>query len=74
MITEVQINRCSRLIESESITNYESRMVAEVKLYWIIYKQCSGSQIDLPETKDILQSWRHKWHALFGMQHTLVSP
>ncbi|KAH8430747.1 Zn(II)2Cys6 transcription factor domain-containing protein [Aspergillus melleus] len=66
MLSEAQIGHCTRFIESDSVTNYEARMVAEVKLYWIIYKHCSRSQIDLPEVERVLQNWQHEWHALFA--------
>ncbi|PLB52112.1 hypothetical protein P170DRAFT_453613 [Aspergillus steynii IBT 23096] len=66
MLNDTQIDQCARLVESDNVTNYEARMVAEVKLYWIIYQQCCGSQIDLPEVKHALQNWQHEWHALFA--------
>ncbi|KAI9042011.1 fungal specific transcription factor domain-containing protein [Aspergillus affinis] len=66
MLSEAQIGHCTRFIESDSVTNYEARMVAEVKLYWIIYQQCFGPQIELSEVRRVLQNWQHEWHALFA--------
>lgn len=41
-------------------------MVAEVKLYWLIYEKCSGPQGNLAETKLALQSWLQDWVDLFS--------
>ena len=41
-------------------------MVAEVKLYWIIYEKCSGTHVDLADTKAILQAWKQDWSNLFS--------
>lgn len=53
-------------MEADHVTNYEARMTAEVKLYWIIYQQCCGRQVDLNETKLALQGWQQEWAALFS--------
>ena len=51
---------------SDHVTNYETRMGAEIKLYWIIYQNCCGLQVNLAETKLALQSWQQEWAALFS--------
>lgn len=66
LLTQEQINRCVRFVESDNVTNYEARMAAEVNLYWIIYDKCCGSDIDLSETQLALQQWRQEWNTLFG--------
>ncbi|KAK9415739.1 hypothetical protein SUNI508_10217 [Seiridium unicorne] len=58
LLNQAQIDRCVRLFESDEITNYEARMVAEVKLYWIIYNKCGGPRVDLPATKMALRNWQ----------------
>jgi hypothetical protein len=55
-----------RFLESDEITNFEGRMVAEVKLYWIIYEKCCGPHVDLTEMKANLQAWKQDWATLFG--------
>lgn len=41
-------------------------MVAETKLYWIVYSYCCKSQVDLVEVKAVLEEWRSEWQELFG--------
>ena len=41
-------------------------MVAEVKLYWIVYEKCCGSQVNVADTKAALKAWQEDWAALFG--------
>lgn len=41
-------------------------MVAEVKLYWIVYEKCCGSQVNMADTKSALKAWQEDWAALFG--------
>ncbi|KAH8763478.1 hypothetical protein F5882DRAFT_453327 [Hyaloscypha sp. PMI_1271] len=43
----------------------QTRMVAEVMLYWIIYESCSAAQVDLPKTQSALREWRQEWKFLF---------
>ncbi len=38
MLDRKQIDRCREILDSDHATNFESRMVAEVNLYWIIYE------------------------------------
>ncbi|PYI24540.1 hypothetical protein BO99DRAFT_320837, partial [Aspergillus violaceofuscus CBS 115571] len=65
LLTDVDIERCARFIQTASITNYEARMIAEVKLYWIIYRRCCGSQPDLETVKRALATWQQEFLALF---------
>jgi hypothetical protein len=41
-------------------------MIAEVKLYWILYQNLYDSQVDLSELKHALQGWQQDWAALFS--------
>ena len=41
-----QIKRCREILNSDHATNFETRMVAEVNLYWLIYSHCSKSTVD----------------------------
>lgn len=67
LLNQSQIDRCLELVKFDGITNYESRMVAEVELYWIIYNKCGRPQIDLEDTKLALQSWQREWTGLYRM-------
>ncbi|KAL6407574.1 hypothetical protein AUP68_08593 [Ilyonectria robusta] len=66
LLNETRINRCLRFIDTTKAPNFEARMVAEVKLYWLIYEKCSGPQVNLAETKLALQSWLQDWADLFN--------
>ena len=61
-----QINKCRKILDSDHVTNFETRMVAEVNLYWIIYESCSKVPVDLPSTQAALHEWRQEWKFLFG--------
>ncbi|KAJ5110180.1 hypothetical protein N7532_002825 [Penicillium argentinense] len=65
VLTQSHIDRCRIFLESGNLENYEARMVAEVKLYWVIYEKCCGRRIDLAEAKLALQSWKDQWASLF---------
>lgn len=71
LLNQEQIDHCIRLINSDNITNYESRMVAEVNLYWIIYRNSCASNVNLSEVKHALQTWRRDWTTLFGKSFLL---
>lgn len=68
LLTQEHIDRCHNLLENGRLKNYEARMVAEVKLYWVIYEKCcpQGRKIDLSDAKFALQNWRNQWAGLFG--------
>ena len=65
MLSQAQIDRCRMILDSDRATNFETRMVAEINLYWIIYGQCCSGKVDLPSTQAILSSWRQEWAMLF---------
>ncbi|RSM14764.1 hypothetical protein CDV31_005346 [Fusarium ambrosium] len=65
LLNQTQIDRCLEFAKFDGITNYESRMVAEVELYWVIYNKCGSPQIDLEDTKFALQNWQGEWASLY---------
>ncbi|KAK8926928.1 putative transcriptional regulatory protein [Metarhizium anisopliae] len=65
IISQVEIDRCLRFLEADNVNNYETRMVAEVQLYWVIYQQCCVGRVDLLGVIRALQLWQHKWISLF---------
>lgn len=66
IISQAEIDRCLRFLEADNVNNYETRMVAEVQLYWVIYQQCCVGRVDLLGVIRALQLWQHKWISLFG--------
>ncbi|KAL6712009.1 hypothetical protein ACN47E_003052 [Coniothyrium glycines] len=69
VIDRHDIEKCRVLLGSDHATNFETRMVAEVFLYWIIYQGCNGP-IDLPNTQASLQSWKTEWQFLFDQSRS----
>ncbi|KAM0206349.1 hypothetical protein ACHAPQ_010280 [Fusarium lateritium] len=66
LLDQGQVDRCVGFFNSNKISNYEARMVAEVQLYWVIYSQCGAALIDLSSAKVALQAWQQDWMALFN--------
>jgi len=58
------------ILDSDHATNFESRMVAEINLYWIIYKSCSAVPVDLPKAQAALHTWKQEWKFIFGNIYT----
>ncbi|KAJ5618755.1 hypothetical protein N7510_002739 [Penicillium lagena] len=65
ILTQAHVDRCHLLVESGNLRNYEARMVAEVKLYWVIYEKCCGLRVNLSDAKLALQNWKKQWASLF---------
>ncbi|KAK4143195.1 uncharacterized protein C8A04DRAFT_29219 [Dichotomopilus funicola] len=62
------IDACKRLVDrvdQHRLSNFEMRMVAEVKLYWIIYTYSTDSHVDVGAADVALRSWRTEWEFLF---------
>lgn len=77
MLGESDIETCQRILHQgkhSQMTNFEVRMVAEVKLYWIIYKQCCNAQIDRLATQTALSAWKQESTALFGLSELPAHP
>lgn len=69
MLQESDIHVCGRLfdrVDRQLLSNFEMRMVAEVKLYWITYHHCINGPVDPGTTQVALQAWRAEWESLFG--------
>ena len=69
-----QIDKCREILNSDHATNFETRMVAEVNLYWIIYQSCSNLPVDLPKTQAALHEWKQEWRFLFGTKPSSSLP
>jgi hypothetical protein len=70
VIGRAQIDRCRDILASDSATNFEMRMVAEVQLYWILYENCCLGDVDLPKAQSALQQWRQTWKLVLGLCET----
>jgi hypothetical protein len=64
VIERKDIDRCRRILGSENATNFETRMVAEIFLYWLLYESSNGP-VDLPKTQAALQNWKSEWQHVF---------
>lgn len=64
VIERKDINRCRLILGSENATNFETRMVAEIFLYWVLYES-SNAPVDLPKTQAALQTWKSEWQYVF---------
>ncbi|OAA58224.1 Major facilitator superfamily domain, general substrate transporter [Cordyceps fumosorosea ARSEF 2679] len=67
MLRQEHVDRCSLLVETGSLQNYEARMVAEVKLYWVMYTKCcpQSGEVDVRDCKVALRNWKTEWAGLF---------
>jgi len=73
ILDDTKINACSMLLERygrSRLSNFEVRMVAEVRLYWIIYKHYMGIS-DKSATDTGLSLWKQEWIDLFGKPSTV---
>jgi hypothetical protein len=73
MIDSDQIARCRLILDSDYVTNFETRMVAEVNLYWCMYENCSGLRVDLPKAQTALNSWKQEWKFVLGWFLRLIN-
>ncbi|KAH7408203.1 hypothetical protein DE146DRAFT_364745 [Phaeosphaeria sp. MPI-PUGE-AT-0046c] len=64
VIEQKDINRCRLILGSENATNFETRMVAEIFLYWVLYES-SNAPVNLPKTQAALQAWKSEWQYVF---------
>jgi hypothetical protein len=64
VISRTDIDQCRLILGSENATNFETRMVAEIFLYWILYESFSAP-VDLPRIQSTLQAWRSEWQYIF---------
>ncbi|KAF2485633.1 hypothetical protein BDY17DRAFT_322462 [Neohortaea acidophila] len=66
MVTKSDVEASRKILQSDIVTNFETRMVAELHLYWTIYEQCVAVDVHLPRAKAALQSWKEEWAFLFN--------
>lgn len=66
MVTKGDVEASRQILHSDNVTNFETRMVAELHLYWTIYEQCIAVDVHLPRAKAALQSWKEEWAFLFN--------
>ncbi|KAF2831243.1 hypothetical protein CC86DRAFT_136873 [Ophiobolus disseminans] len=64
VIDRKDIDRCRLILGSENATNFETRMVAEIFLYWALYESFN-SPVDLPRAQAALQAWKSEWQYVF---------
>ncbi|TKA30026.1 hypothetical protein B0A50_02745 [Salinomyces thailandicus] len=50
---------------SSDVSNFETRMVAELELYWLIHKHSMAKVINLPHAQSALHAWKQEWESLF---------
>jgi hypothetical protein len=62
VIDRKDIDRCRLLMGSEKITNFETRMVAEICLYWTLYESFNAPSDQAHAT---LQAWQSEWQNVF---------
>lgn len=69
VIDRKDIDRCRLILGSENATNFETRMVAEIFLYWALYESLNSS-VDLPRTQAALHSWKSEWQYVFDRERS----
>lgn len=68
-----QIQKCAQVLEVAVVNNFETRMVAEIALYWIIYESSAANTVDLPSAQAKLTAWQRLWSFLFGGYMIILS-
>ncbi|KAM3433620.1 hypothetical protein NHJ13734_006386 [Beauveria thailandica] len=68
MLTQEHVGRCLHVLETGILQNYEARMVAEVKLYWVMYTKCSAQdcRVNLQIAKVGLEDWKNEHENLLN--------
>lgn len=61
MLGSHEIRRCKDVLKFDDASNFETRMTAEIELYWTIYENCLGSIVDLPKAQAALHAWKREW-------------
>ncbi|OQE21752.1 hypothetical protein PENSTE_c011G06865 [Penicillium steckii] len=64
MLQPWQIERTRLILDSDQATNFEVRMVAEIHLYWTLYRHLIEAPTDLLKSMADLQTWRREWEFL----------
>jgi hypothetical protein len=62
VVDQTDIDRCRLLLESEKATDFETRMVAEIYLYWALYESFNAP---VDQAQATLKSWKSEWQNVF---------
>ncbi|GAB1726283.1 hypothetical protein NU195Hw_g4532t1 [Hortaea werneckii] len=65
VITSSDVENGRRLLSCPSSSNFETRMVAELALYWILYEHGINGTLYLPRAQAALHEWKREWARLF---------
>lgn len=61
------------VLNGDSVSEFEERMVAETRLYWIMYEKCTVFPVNLADIKRTLRKWREQFFPQISMSlHLLV--
>ncbi|KAH8725307.1 hypothetical protein GQ44DRAFT_681746 [Phaeosphaeriaceae sp. PMI808] len=60
VIDQKDIDRSRLILGSENATSFETRVVAEIFLYWVLY-ETYNAPVDLPKVQTALQAWKSEW-------------
>jgi hypothetical protein len=71
MLRSWHIERTRLILDSDHATNFEVRMVAEIHLYWTLYRHLIEAPTDLLKSVADLQTWRREWEFLLGKDSPL---
>ncbi|KAJ5734677.1 hypothetical protein N7533_013080 [Penicillium manginii] len=64
MLRSWHIERTRLILDSDHATNFEVRMVAEIHLYWTLYRHLIEAPTDLLKSVADLQTWKKEWEFL----------
>ncbi|KAF4121899.1 GAL4 [Geosmithia morbida] len=64
-LTEKDVDRCAWLVENSNVGNFEERMAAEIRLYWVTYQHYSVQETTTQDVNASLESWKQEWAVLF---------
>lgn len=64
MVGPIRIDRCTKILEFDHCSNFQTRMVAEIDMYWRMYESLAVAQVDLPKVRNALLEWSQKWDFL----------
>ena len=68
-LSQRQIQHLVCSTDRKKLSNFETRMIAEVKLYWLIYQISSASPNGFSRADHRLVEWRDEHVQLFGMSY-----
>jgi hypothetical protein len=74
MIGIEQVNRCRQILEFDGVTNFETRMAAEIQLYWCMYEHCTVAHVDLEKVQSALDAWKQTWNLVSRSRNEMSQP